>query len=155
MSHHVFISLEKFEESPISIESWHKVAREISVEFPGLVLKPSSNRLLPLSYSLHLRGNKAQNLHRTPHGLILAQEPSEELVAVIFILANKLHAKVYSERFKEYTSVKNWKERTEKYTGREVLKVKQRKFTRARKLLLWVFFILGIVLLGPFIGKHS
>jgi hypothetical protein len=114
VSYHVYIARSEFKETPIEEAEWLAAARSAA----QLSVGERTNRAGRKIFSIHLKDNKRERLHRTQYGLIDAQDPSPELVAVMFDLARILEARVYSERLKPYSSVEDWRRRTGAYRER-------------------------------------
>ena len=93
MSYHVYIALEGFKETPIPIDAWLAAARQCD----EVVVEEEQDRHGETYHSVILKGDKRARLDRTPYGVILAQDPSKELVVAMFKIAQTLNAGVYSE----------------------------------------------------------
>jgi hypothetical protein len=77
-----------------------------------------------------------------------AQDPSKELVLVMFKLAIILDAGVYSERLKRYASVEDWERRTKKY--RQSLAERREAYRKKRRIraALWALLIVVSAIIG-------
>ena len=142
MSFHVYISLPGFKDEPISAESW---SQAITAAIAG------DSRLEAFQGSetgLRFRDNTRQWLSRTVHGLGHAQDPDRPLVEVMFEVANRLGAGVYSERLKPYSSPEDWESRTADYRTRRDDRERDAKKRRSMRRLFWA----AVVLLGGAIG---
>lgn len=110
MSFHVYIARDKFKDSPISPEEWFAAATKCDELFFG-----NKKREGRVCTGAKLKADNRQRLDLTPYGLVHAQNPSKELIAVMFKLADLLGARVYSEKLKQYESVDDWEKRTKNF----------------------------------------
>ena len=136
MSYHVYISFPGFKEEPISIESWSKAIADTLAH---------DNRLEVFDeceLGLRFRDDKHRWLTRTVYGLGHAQDPDKALVEVMFDVADRLGACVYSERLKAYVSLADWESRTAKYRARRNERRAAAKKNRNSRLLFWAVVIL-------------
>lgn len=141
MSYHVYLSREGFKQNPIGEGEWLTAARQCE----ELVVDEQPGRLGNPQHFVHLRGNARQWLHRNPLGIIESQDPAQEMVAVMFRLADLLDAGVYSERLKRYQTVADWEKRTKAYRqSRDA----RRQLHRAAQRKRWIFW--AAVLIGSF-----
>lgn len=147
MSYHVYISKPGFKDDPIDKEDWINVAKHVSEITDNFVVEKRRNRNNEQGYDIHLSSSKRQWLHMTPYGLIHAQNPSRELIEIMFIIANKLDANVsvYSERNVAYSSPDEWEKRTKNYCKRtserrEIAKKKQ----NIKKVVVLLAVIIGL-----------
>lgn len=149
MSYHVYIANPGFKETPISLDAWLTAARQCD----DVVVEERKNRYGKISYSVALKGgDKRAWLHLDPYGLVVAQDPSKELVIAMFKLAKTLGAEVYSERLKIYSSIDDWDRRTRKYRqSRDEGRVRYRAQRRLR-IAFWIFFLVTCFALGWFLG---
>ena len=130
MSYHVFIAREGWKDTPISPEEWCVACAAM----PQLELKNVGRPDAGLVVAW-LRGQKRQRLSLM-QGFIDAQDPNEELVTVMFSIAERLDAGVYSIRAKRYASVADWRRRTKRYRERRHrLRAEYGKLKRRRRLI--------------------
>ncbi len=149
MSYHVYIANPGFRETPIPRDAWLKAARECD----DVVVEEKKNRFGKTSYSVTLKGgDKRAWLDLDPHGLVMSQDPSRELVIVMFKLAHALGADVYSERLKKYRSIDDWERRTRKYRQSRDKGRAQYLSDRRRRILLWLLYLAACLALGWFLG---
>lgn len=151
MSFHVYVARDGFKSSPISVADWVDAARQCS----KLVLPDGFNQSgVRISVAM-LKSNRRQCLSLDPHGLIHAQDPSQELVEVMFELAALLNAGVYSEKLKRFQSVGDWRERTNSYRmqrGRQLAAARKHK---RRRLAIYIAIIASSAVLGWVIGGRN
>jgi len=119
MSSYVSISKRDWKNNPISKEEWKKAAQTIALHIKELSVEPVKNKNYPDNVIVYLKSNKRMNLHLDPYGVVTAQDPNEELVEIMFKLAEVMNAKVYSERAVPYKSLEDWEKRTKKYRERK------------------------------------
>ena len=144
MSYHVYIALEGFKETPIPIDAWLAAARQCD----EVVVEEEQDRHGETYHSVILKGDKRARLDRTPYGVILAQDPSKELVVAMFKIAQTLNAGVYSERLKRYNSLDDWERRTAKYRGSLSERRANFKSTRRLRLVFWIAVVAVSAALG-------
>ena len=138
MSFHVYIARPGFKDSPLAREQWLAAARG----------RPELAALgQPEAACFALASDSAQRLALDPHGLVHAQNPSRELVVVMFELAEVLGAGVYSEKLRRYSSPQDWEERTRSYRAQHQRQRAQRQRERRRTQLLWAAVALGVLIL--------
>ena len=146
MSHFVYIANPGFENDPISDVAWLEAARKLSVQDNGCVLAETKRKGHDPTFYIHLAGRPRQRLDLHPYGLIQAQEPDRELVELMFKLAERLAAAVYSERRVAYKSPDDWEKRTRNYRERRISERSQaRRVNRRKWLLIASAAALGIV----------
>jgi hypothetical protein len=150
MSFHVYVSRPGFKESPISAEEWLGVARKNS----RLSVEERQNRLGVKRYEVSL-AQGGERISLSAYGLIHAQNPSENLVEVMFELASALEAGVYSERLIRYKSVADWRRRSQKYRNATENRLQKATRTKRLRLLLWVTLILLSALLGWYLAPQN
>ncbi len=126
MSFHVYIARPGFKDTPISRDEWLSVVRSQS----KLKITETPNRRGPALVTVSLCADKLQTLALDPYGLVHTQNPSKELVAVMFDLSAPFGAGVYSEKLKRYASLEDWEEHTRSYRSQH-----QRARTQARNAL--------------------
>lgn len=148
MSYYVHIAREGFKETPIPLDDWLAAARQCD----ELAVEENRNRHGEIKgYSVYLKGNKRAKLLRHPSaGVITAQDPSKELIIVMFKLAGILNVGVYSDRLKKYESVDDWEKRTKKYRqnrdNHHAEYETKRKIRNQYGIAIWVIFIVFIIL---------
>lgn len=135
MSFHVYVARGGFKSTPISAAEWIAAARQCA----GLDLPEELNQQgVVHSLVARLRSQPRQCLSLDPHGLIHAQDPSETLVELMFELAERLQAGVYSEKLKRYQSVGDWREKTRSYRVQRERQLNQLRAHRRRRLALYL-----------------
>lgn len=146
MSYHVFIAREGWKDTPIGPEEW----RVACAAMPQLEIKKVGRPDAGLM-AVWLRGQKRQRL-RLKEGYIDAQDPSEDLVSVMFAIAERLDAGVYSIRAKRYASVADWRRRTKRY--RERLQRGRAEYARLklRRRLMFALMVVGCSGAGVLLG---
>lgn len=137
MSFHVYIAHAGFKDSPVDREQWLAAARGR----PELV--PLGT---PEAACFALASDSAQRLSLDPHGLVHTQNPTRELVVVMFELAEVLGAGVYSEKLKRYSSPQDWEARTRSHRAQHQRHRAQLQRARRRTQLLWAAGALGVLL---------
>lgn len=137
MSFHVYIARPGFKDSPLDREQWRAAARSRA---ELVALGP------PEAACFALASDSAQRLALDPHGLVHAQNPSSELIEVMFGLAEVLEAGVYSEKLRRYDSAQDWAERTRSYRAQQQRQRAERQRGRRRTQLLWAAGALGVLL---------
>lgn len=148
MSYYVHITREGFKENPIPLDGWLAAARQCD----ELAVEEIRNRHGEIKgYLVHLKGNKRAKLLRHPSaGVITAQDPSKELIVVMFKLAGILNVGVYSDKLKKYESVDDWEKRTRKYRknrdNHHAEYETKRKISNQYGIAIWVIFIVLIIL---------
>jgi hypothetical protein len=149
MSYHVYIANTGFKKTPIPRDAWLAAVRECD----NVVVEERKNRHGTISYLVTLKGgDKRAWLDLDPYGLVVAQDPSRELVIAMFKLANSLGAEVYSERLKKYTSIDDWEQRTKKYRQSRDKGRAQYRAHRRLRIMLWILFLAACAALGWFLG---
>jgi len=144
MSYHVYLARRGFKETPIPPEAWFAAARAC----PELTVDERPNRHGRLVRRVWLGKEQRAWLSLNPHGVVEAQDPSPELIAVMLKLAGPLDAAVYSEKLKQYESVEDWEKRTEPYRQ---LRDGRRATARKKRLLRRATFV-AVVLAGALLG---
>lgn len=144
MSYHVYVARDGFKETPIPYEQWIAAATKCD----ELFVEDKKNRKGWISSTVNLKADKKQRLSLTPYGLVHAQNPNKDLVAVMFKLAGLLDARVYSEELELYESVDDWEKRTRNY--REALSAGKKKYARDwnKRKLFWLMVIAIAVIIG-------
>ena len=138
MSFHVYIARSGFKGSPLAREQWLAAARGR----PELVALGQ-----PEAACFALASDSAQRLSLDPHGLVHTQNPSRELVVVMFELAEVLGAGVYSEKLRRYRSPQDWEERTRSHRAQQQRHRAQGLRARRRTQGLWAAVVLGVLVL--------
>lgn len=143
MSYYVHIAREGFKENPIPPDDWLAAARQCD----ELSVEEIRNRHDEIKgYSVFLKGNRRAKLLRHPSaGVITAQDPSKELIIVMFKLASILNVGVYSDRLKRYESIEDWEKRTKKYhqtRDKHHTEYKKNRQYRIALLLISIFLII-------------
>ena len=144
MSFHVYIAHPGFKDEPISHDEWIEAAASVAAENEKLVVTPRGN-----SQTVHLSASKRQRLSLDTYGLIHAQDPNKELIEIMFQIAAKLNAGVYSERLKVYASPEDWEKRSEAYRQ---LKINRRKKS-GRSFRIRLAIVVTVVILGLLVGS--
>lgn len=156
MSMHVYVSNPGFKDEPIGYEQWLLAAEKVASEFSNFTIVEKINRKTKRSFHFgKLTNDSRQRLSLDPYGLIHAQNPSEELIEIMFALAEELDASVYSERLKPYKSVSDWRKRTENYRNRRNERMAASKKAQRKKQILWLLYILGILTIGYLVGSNG
>ncbi|MDL5031540.1 hypothetical protein QRD43_06425 [Pelomonas sp. APW6] len=151
MSFHIYVARDGFKSNPISTSDWMDAARQC----PKLDLSDEFNRSGVRISVAKLKSNRRQHLSLDPHGLIHAQDPTQELVEVMFELAGLLNAGVYSEKLTRFQSVDDWRDRTNSYRmqrGRQLAEARKR---RRRRMAMYIAVIASSVVLGGIIGGRN
>ncbi|MGO8753757.1 MAG: hypothetical protein ACLQHK_00810 [Gallionellaceae bacterium] len=110
MSYRVYIALDGFKETPISLDAWLAAARQCD----DVIVVEEKNRHGKICHFVILKGDKRARLDLSPEGLVYAQNPSRELIVAMFKLSNILNAGIYSERKHRYDSVEDWERRNKR-----------------------------------------
>lgn len=139
MSFHIYIARDKFKDSPISPEEWFTAATKCDELFIE-----NKNRKGQIYTIAKLKADKQQRLDITPYGLVHAQNPSKELVAVMFKLADFLNARVYSEKLKPYESVDDWEKRTQHFRDDFVSRRNKYRSEWYKQKLFWLIMAIFI-----------
>ena len=143
MSYHVYVARDGFKDNPVSVEDWLAAARQCD----ELVVEERKNRSRPYHF-VALRDNTRAHLALTPYGLIHAQAPTKEQIAVMFKLAGLLHAGVYSEDLERYASVDDWEQKTRNYRDARDRRRAAYKSKRRKRILLFLLFVGACALVG-------
>lgn len=98
-----FVARKGWQLTPISAEEWLEAASTL----PDLDLHRGAG---PASARALLRGSRRRGVvwH---NGYLSAEHVNERLAGVLFVLADRLNARVYSERRRAYADVADWVER--------------------------------------------
>lgn len=146
MSYHVFIAREGWKDTPISPEEWRVACAATPQLETKRVGRPDEGRVLAW-----LRGEKRQWLS-LKEGFVHAQDPTEDLVSVMFAIAETLDAGVYSIRAKRYASVADWRRRTKRY--RERLQRGRAEYAklRLRRRVMFALMFVGCLGAGMLLG---
>lgn len=105
MSYHVYLARAGWKTTSITLGKWRSAATAV----PALdvsVREPDGGLLV------HLAGQRRQWL-AWQDGVVFAQNPDEQLVGAMFLLAERLGAQVYSERQVPYRDVDDLRRRTQ------------------------------------------
>lgn len=148
MSYHVYIAQDGFKNNPITPPAWLAAARQCD----EVAVEEKKNRYGRIHHAVNLKGNTRAWLSLTPYGLVHAQDPSRELVAVMFKLAALLGAGVYSERLKPYRSVEDWERRTANYRQQRDQRRAAYAGRRRLRAALWLAFIIALFVMGWLLG---
>jgi hypothetical protein len=148
MSFHVFIAYQGFKETPIANDAWLAAARQCD----ELLVTECRNRHGKIYHTVALRANEREWLNLTPYGLVDAQDPSEELIVVMFKIAATLGAGVYSERLKRYLSPEDWVRRTRKYRQARDARREKNSKERRRRIFYWALLIVTSAVVGWFVA---
>lgn len=143
MSQHIYIAKNGFKDNPISLDAWVEAARHCD----ELLIEEQKNRLWP-GYRIVMKANTDAYLDRTPYGLIHAQDPSKEQVAVMFKLAGLLGAEVYSEDLERYLSVEDWEQKTQSYRSAMDERRATYRTKRRKRIILITLFVIACALIG-------
>jgi len=136
VSLHVYIARPGFKDSPLDRAQWLAAAQG----------RPELKAMGgPGSLCFSLASDSDQCLALDPHGLVHAQNPSRELVVVMFELAEGLGAGVYSEKLKRYSSPQDWEERTRSHRAQHQRHRAQLQRERRRTQLMGAAVVLGVV----------
>jgi hypothetical protein len=150
MSFHVYIAYPGLKDEPISGKAWMEAVKSVSETNENLVFCKREAKA-----TAYLRNSTRHRLNLDPYGLIHTQDPNKELVEIMFQIASKLNAGVYSERAKPYESPDDWEKRTEAYRNRKnELRRKHTKTTRIR-LVAWLAAIIIGVSMGVVFGNSN
>ena len=105
MGHRAFIARSGWSKTPISAEEW----QEAVATLPELELfRGSSGAVRAMLRGSRLRGVVLQQ------GYLCGEHVDGRLIAVMFVLADRLGARVYSERRRVYQDVADWQQRTQR-----------------------------------------
>jgi hypothetical protein len=141
MSFHVYIARPGFKDAPIEREQW------LSIAHSNERLKGTRNSD---AASFLLSSDRTQRLTLDPNGLVHTQNPSRELVVVMFELAERLGAGVYSEKLKRYSSTEEWEERTRSYRAQHQRNMANVQSKRRKKLVMWLAVVVVAAVAGWF-----
>ena len=148
MSFHVYISKPGFKEEPIDYDDWVASATKVASSNNNLTISEKKRKGHKSTFYAHLDHSKRQRLVMNRYGLIHAQDPTRELIEIMFKIANELNASVYSERLKAYKDVDDWEKRTKQFRERLA---ERRAAYRSKKMKKQLFFLI-LVLLGLVTG---
>lgn len=143
MSFHVYIARPGFKDTPLEKAQWLALAQGHS-RLQGVGKTGTS--------SFALVSDHAQRLSLDPHGLVHAQNPSRELVALMFELADALGAGVYSEKRKRYQSVDDWEARTRSYRAQYQRRRAAMHHTRRKQRILWAVLLVAIMVVSWYVN---
>lgn len=149
MSYHVYISHPGFKNEPISAESWDQALSDVVAGDGHLELvEPSNSNTDQPDKTLRFRKNRRRQLSRTVYGLGHAQDPDKPLIEVMFKVADRLGASVYSERNKSYGSPEDWESRTANFRSRQDERRKKARKKQVLHRVLWA----AVVVIGGVVG---
>lgn len=151
MSFHIYVARDGFKSSPISTAAWIDAARQC----PKLDLPDEFNRSGVRISVAKLKSNRRQRLSLDPYGLIHAQDPTQELVEVMFEVAELLNAGVYSEKLKRFQSVDDWRDRTNSYRMQRGRQLAEARKHRRRRLAIYIAIVASSAILGWVIGGRN
>lgn len=144
MSYHVYLAFSGFKKTPIPPEAWSAAIRDCE----ELTKVEGLNRKGLLVQQVWLNRDKRSRLSLDLYGIVVAQDPSRDLVAAMFKLATILGAAVYSEKLKKYESVDDWEKRTMNYR----LARDARRDQASRKRRLRTIILTSAVAVGGIVG---
>ncbi|HEX8610433.1 MAG TPA: hypothetical protein VF800_04030 [Telluria sp.] len=144
MSLHVVIAREGFKETPISQDEWLASASDCA----ELRVDKHVNRHGKMFCTVALKDQPKASLHLTPHGLVDAQEPSKELIVIMFRLAAVLGAGVYGDSLYRYTSPDNWEKHTAAARKARADRRSKRHMARRWRACCWVLVIVVSAIIG-------
>lgn len=149
MSTYVYIAFEGLRTSPISEEAWLSAVQRCD-ELVVDQARASGGRG---QHVIRLKGDRRATVRLDRFGIACANDPSKELIAVMFKVAAFLNADVYSERFNKYTSADDWMRR--KKIDRRAFD-KQRAYNEKQQLryvAIWCAVCAASALLGFLLGS--
>lgn len=150
MSYQVYIAREGFRHSPIAPDEWLAAARQCD----ELAVDDQQNEHGLRILTIHLQADKRAQLNLRSYGMVEAQDPSRDLILVMFKLATLLGAAVYSERLRKYRSIEDWERRTKNY--RQTRDERRAKAKRGFRFIMasWVAALAFAVVAGWQLVKH-
>lgn len=116
MGHRAFIARSGWSKSPISADEW----QEAVATLPELELYRSPSG----AARALLRGSRRRGVV-LQQGYLCGEHVDGRLIAVMFVLADRLGAQVYSEHRRVYRDVADWQERTQRRGNRRRIDVRQ------------------------------
>lgn len=144
MSFHVYIANEGGKDNPISFNEWMSAVSKCKDLTVRSIRKRNGAEVL----EVFLPGKRKQYLWLMHSGVVHAQAPSEQLIHIMFFLANELNASVWNENFKKFTSFEDWERKTRHYRKLALEATEKQRKEKFKKLLLWVFLIFTSFLVG-------
>lgn len=148
MSTYLYIAFEGLRDSPISEEEWLSAVKKCS----ELVVDEARPWSAPGQRVVRLKKDRRATLRLDRFGIAGAQDPSKELIDVMFKVAAQLGAHVYSERFHVYESTDDLVRRR---TQHRRIFDKQRAYReklRAIQISLWITLGAALTLFGLLLG---
>lgn len=149
MSTYVYIAFEGLRTSPISEEAWLSAVQRCD-ELIVDEARASGGRG---RHVIRLKKDRRATVRLDRFGIAFANDPSKELIAVMFKVADFLNADVYSERFNKYTSADDWMRR--KKIDRRAFD-KQRAYKdkqQLRRMAVWCTVCAAAALFGFLLGS--
>lgn len=148
MSLHVYIARAGFKETPIGPDEWFASASDC----PELHVEKHRNRNAKMFCTVALKDRRDAGLHLTPHGLVDAQEPSKELIVIMFRLAAKLDAGVYGDKLYRFTSPEHWETHTAVDRKTRADRSEQRKMARRWRACGYAVILIAGAMIGWAVG---
>lgn len=109
MGHRAFIARSGWSKTPISAEEWQEAVATLP-EFE--LFRGSAGAVRAM-----LRGSRQRGLE-LQQGYLCGEHVDARLIAAMFVLADRLGARVYSEHRRVYRDVADWQRRTERHGRR-------------------------------------
>ncbi len=148
MSLHVYIARAGFKETPIGPDEWFASASDC----PELRVEKKRSRHGKTFCTVALKHRREAGLHLPPHGLIDAQEPSKELILIMFRLATVLDAGVYGDKLNRYTSPAHWETHTTADRKTRADRREQRKLARRWRACGYAAILIAGAMIGWAVG---
>lgn len=148
MSVRAFVARDGWSKSPITAQEWSDIARAV----PELQVQPAADDQPVIA---RLRSNPRRRLSWV-QGYLYGEHVDHRLVAVMFTVADRLGAQVYSERRHIYHDVDDWDRRTHRRRVRaarhqpapQLADALPADLGRGAALAIFAGMLLGIVMLG-------
>lgn len=123
MGHRAFIARSGWSKTPISADEW----QEAVATLPELeVFHGASGAVRAM-----LRGSRHRGVV-LQQGYLCGEHVDSRLIAVMFVLADRLGAQVYSERRRIYRDVADWQQRTQRRGSRRRVDTRPRGASAAQ-----------------------
>lgn len=150
MSFTIYVANKGGKANPISQAAWWDAVKKCS----ALTINHSVRKNGKEIYEVFLPGKHKRYISLTPHGVIATQRPSEEIIHIMFALANTLQANVYNENFKQYANFEDWERKTRHERHQAAIKALQQCKQRRIRLLLAGFVFTCFCILGWFLSDN-
>lgn len=137
--------------APITESEWSAALRAV----PGLRVSDRGVRGQARDTVLRLASGASPRVSLDGSGMVVAENPNEEVMELLFTLAHSLNANVCSARMRPYESLRDWERRSGRRRRQRSSSVSPVRWRSRRKRLIYAAVWLAALTLSLIVGLRT